>query len=106
MIAIAAGEDKIGAGLSQCARKILAESAAGSSNNCHSATEIKEFVHEIGPGESTTFIRLGSRACSRSNHCGPSSSGAIALMSGFTRIAPLLKSSMARGYSPADAHDP
>ena len=54
----------------------------------------------------TTFIRFGSREYSRSNHCGPSSRGAMAVISGFTLMAPLVSSSMARGYSPAEAHEP
>ena len=43
----------------------------------------------------TTFIKFGSRAYSRSNHCGPSCSGATAVIRGFTRIAPLHTSSIA-----------
>ncbi len=45
-------------------------------------------------------------AISRSNQAGPSSSGAVALISGATSTAPRVIRSMQTGYSPLDAHDP
>jgi hypothetical protein len=53
-----------------------------------------------------TFINPGSRAYSRSNQTGPSASGAMALMSGSTRMAPRASRSMQVGYSPEEAQEP
>jgi len=53
-----------------------------------------------------TFISPGSRAYSRSNHAGPSASGATALINGSTRMAPRASKSMQVGYSPDDAQEP
>src|SRR5260370_15543163 len=44
----------------------------------------KRATHGSAHGTRTTFIKLGSRACRRATHCGPSASGAIAVISGFT----------------------
>src|SRR5579864_997643 len=109
---IAAGKNQICARPRKRARKLLAQSATGSGDDCHAPAQIEQclscrsLAHKSVPGVRTTFIKLGSRAYRRSNHCGPSASGATAVMRGFTRIAPLDKSSIALGYSPADAHDP
>src|SRR6266581_679937 len=106
-LAIAAGEYKVRARLRQRQRHILPESPARAGDDRHAATEIKQSVaHETIPGVRITFIKFGSRACSLSNQRGPSSKGAMAEIRGFTCIAPVAKSSIARGYSPADAHDP
>src|SRR5947207_3473631 len=71
--ALAAGEHEIRPGLGEGARKILAEPPARPGNDGHPGTEIEEPVaHENTPGVRTTFIKLGSHACNRANHCGPS----------------------------------
>src|SRR3954454_9593381 len=117
MIAIARRQDEISSGFRERTREILSETAAGSGDNRDSAGEIEGTAtirgmrhafraHETPPGVSTTFIRLGSRLCRRSNHRGPSSSGATALISGLTRIACDASSSIAFGYSPAEAQEP
>src|SRR5207244_7893828 len=105
--ALAGGGPGVSPGLGGGGRKILAEPPARPGNAGQPGTEIEEPVaHENTPGVRTTFIKLGSHACNRANHCGPSSSGATAVISGFTCIAPVDRSSMACGYSPAEAHDP
>src|SRR6266436_3643400 len=106
-----AGQHQIRAGLRQRPRHVLPQPAARARNNRHPTGKIEQstriaVAHETGPGVSTTFSKFGSRAYNRSNHCGPSASGAIAVISGLTRIAPLAISLIACGYSPADAHDP
>src|SRR5882757_2122589 len=83
--AIPAGENKIGAGFCESTGKVLAKPPACTCNDRHTATQIEErSVHENSPGVRTTFIKFGSRACKRSNHCGPSSSGATAVIRGCT----------------------
>src|ERR1700722_6168176 len=63
VIATAAGEDEISAGLCQCPRHVLAETAAGSGNNCYLNAKLEKiFAHDAFPGARTTFIKLGSRA--------------------------------------------
>src|SRR5580700_287214 len=63
VIAVTACENQIRAGFGQCARHVLTEAAAGSSNNRHSSVEVeKGTAHNVFPGARTTFIRLGSRA--------------------------------------------
>src|ERR1039457_3990000 len=57
-------------------------------------------------GRRITFIRFASCRYSRSNHDAPSASGATALISGSTRIAPRDIISIHAGYSPFEAHDP
>jgi len=94
---------------------MLTETATRAGHNGHAAGEIEDVVcHRKSrhgsefmearsrnvPGVRTTFIRFGSREYNRSNHCGPASRGAIAVMSGLTLIAPLVSSLMASGYSP------
>src|SRR5205814_10467661 len=75
------------------------------SSKCGHGAISWEFIHEAVPGVRTTFIKFGSREYKRSNHCGPSSRGATAEMSGLTLIAPLVSRSIALGYYPADAHE-
>src|SRR6267154_2241882 len=121
-----ASQPQIRAGTRQCSRHVLPQPAACPSNDRHPPRKIKHqwplcrgtghpcpsslprapLAHEADPGVSTTFSKFGSPAYNRSNHAGPSASGAIAVISGFTRIAPLAISAIASGYSPADAHDP
>src|SRR5208283_5704036 len=76
----------------------------------HLAGQIEElagrYIHGGVHGVRITFIRFGSRACSLENQRGPSSSGAMAVISGATLILPLAINSMACGYSPAEAHEP
>src|ERR1035441_7057486 len=106
------------------AGKIPAQAAAGAGDQRDLPGEVEEWCHRgcsmfAGAasilsilsilsirGSSTIFIRLGSRAWSRSNQDGPSLSGAMAVISGLTLIFPPAISSIARGYSPAEAHDP
>src|ERR1035438_4982751 len=57
-------------------------------------------------GRRITFIRFASCRYSRSNHDAPSASGATALISGSTWIAPRDIISIHAGYSPFEAHDP
>src|SRR5229473_4177682 len=106
-----ARQRQIRAGLRQRPRHVLPQPAARAGNNRHPPGKIEQssalrIAHETGPGVSTTFSKFASHAYNRSNHCGPSASGAIALISGFTRIPPLAISAIACGYSPAEAHDP
>src|ERR1019366_5477087 len=56
-------------------------------------------------GRRITFIRFAWCRYSRSNHDAPSSSGATALISGSTWIAPRDIISIHAGYSPFEAHD-
>ena len=117
MIAISGREDEIRTRLGERSREILTEAPTSSGYNRDSAGEVERITvicrgrvvfrsHDAAPGVRTTFIRLGSRLCSRSNHRGPSSSGAIAVINGFTRIACEASNSMAFGYSPEEAQDP
>src|SRR5258708_781371 len=106
-----ARQHQISAGLRERPSHVLPQSAARAGNNSDASGKIKQstfiaVTHKTGPGVSTTFSKFGSRAYNRSNHCGPSAIGAIAVISGFTRIAPRAINSIACGYSPADAHDP
>src|SRR5258708_897920 len=106
-----AGKHQVRSSLRQRPRHVPPQPTARAGNNRYSAGKIKQstfiaVTHETGPGVSTTFSKFGSRAYNRSNHCGPSASGAIAVISGFTRIAPRAINSIAWRYSPADAHDP
>src|ERR1035438_4844831 len=66
------------------------------------ASAFRGFPH----GRRITFIKFGSWRYSRSNHLAPSSSGATALISPSTWIAPRDIISIHAGYSPFAAHDP
>src|SRR5437763_11394111 len=101
MVAVTARKNKVTAGVCQCARKLLAESATGTRNDSNTATEIKKIVaHCTSPGFRMTFIKFGSREWRRSNHLGPSSKGLTAVISDFTWTAPRANMSMHSGYSP------
>lgn len=102
-----AGKNQIGAGFGECAGEMLAEATARACDNGGLSRKVEErFADDVPPGVRTTFVRPGSRAWSRLNQPGPSSSGATAVISGFTSIAPLANNSMERGYSPAEAQEP
>ena len=71
--ASAARDHEVGASFRECARHVLPEAAARSSNQGNSAFEAEQVIaHEVAPGVSTTFIKLGSLECKRSNQRGPS----------------------------------
>src|ERR1035438_3920914 len=63
-------------------------------------------LNSLPHGRRITFIKFGSWRYSRSNHLAPSSSGATALISPSTWIAPRDIISIHAGYSPFEAHDP
>src|SRR5271169_952769 len=105
--AAAAGQNQIGTGFGEGARKMLAKASARTCNNRGVSLEIEVCItHFVPPGVRTAFVKPGSREWSRLNQVGPSSRGATAVISGLTLIAPLAINSIERGYSPAEAQEP
>src|SRR5439155_15690670 len=97
-----AGDRHIGAGVCERSRERLPEAAAGARDDRDAPAQIEKGAQ----GCRITFISLPPPLCSRSNQVGPSSSGAVTLMSGATSTAPRASRSRQAGYSPLDAHDP
>ena len=89
-LASTAGEHQVRAGFCQRPRKVLPQAAAGSGHNRHLSRQIEQRVYPITPPESAP-LSSGSapaRAAAQTS-CGPSSSGATAVISGFTLILPI-----------------
>ena len=110
IFALAAGDDEIGARPRQGAPEILAKSAARAGDESGLPAQVEEVLaHEASSpteliGRSQHDLhQVGLAAMQAFEPCGPSSSGATAVMSGLTRIAPVRISSMASGYSPDEA---